>query len=292
MTTRPDKAEHAGEGTEIADLPTGPVEYRLTGGGESTVVVLHGGHMRAGLRLGEDVFAEGRSVLIPSRPGYGRTPLEVGASPAAFADVTARLCERLGLRRIEAVVGVSAGGPTAAALASRHPHLVRRVVLECAVGPLPWPDRRTRLVGRVVFAPGVETVTWTAVRALLRIAPATGLRTLLGGLSNRPPAEVFAALDDDRRAGLAEVHSRMRSGRGFRNDLRTCSGSVPSFEQPCLVVAARGDGAVPMAQALAWVRALPNAELLISDADSHLLWFDADYPLVADRIRRFLGAGA
>ena len=37
-------------------------------------VVLHGGHMHAGIALGKDVFANlGCSMLVASRPGYGRT---------------------------------------------------------------------------------------------------------------------------------------------------------------------------------------------------------------------------
>jgi dipeptidyl aminopeptidase/acylaminoacyl peptidase len=56
----------------VASLPAGPVEYRLEGDGPRTVVVFHGGHMRAGLALGENVFADaGCAVLAPSRPGYG-----------------------------------------------------------------------------------------------------------------------------------------------------------------------------------------------------------------------------
>jgi hypothetical protein len=42
------------------------------------VVIFHGGHVRAGLALGEEVFAEaGYTLLVPSRPGYGRTPLSL-----------------------------------------------------------------------------------------------------------------------------------------------------------------------------------------------------------------------
>jgi hypothetical protein len=83
--------------TSTARLAAGAVEYRLDGIGPQTVVVFHGGHMRAGLALGEEVFiASGHRVLIPSRPGYGRTPLATGITPAAFADVTAELCGDLG----------------------------------------------------------------------------------------------------------------------------------------------------------------------------------------------------
>ncbi|MFD0533267.1 hypothetical protein ACFQY7_05205 [Actinomadura luteofluorescens] len=60
--------------TTVIDLPSGPVEYRLEERGPRVVLMLHGGHMRAGLPLGEETFADaGCTVLAVSRPGYGRT---------------------------------------------------------------------------------------------------------------------------------------------------------------------------------------------------------------------------
>lgn len=58
--------------TTIACLLAGQVEYRLDRRGDAVVVGFHGGHMRAGLALGEEVFAAaGCTALVPSRPGYG-----------------------------------------------------------------------------------------------------------------------------------------------------------------------------------------------------------------------------
>ncbi|GAA3012454.1 alpha/beta fold hydrolase [Streptosporangium longisporum] len=147
--------------TTTARLAEGVVEYRLEGDGPRTVVIFHGGHMRAGLALGEEVFtASGHRVLALSRPGYGRTPLTTATTPAAFADLTARLCHEPGVERVAAAVGVSAGGRTALTMAARHPHLVERVILQSAVAFVPWPDRRTRLAGRLVFNARAEAITW------------------------------------------------------------------------------------------------------------------------------------
>src|SRR5947207_15950443 len=67
--------------TAVACLPAGQVVYRLDRRGEAVVMVFHGGHVRAGLALGEEVFADaGCTLLAPSRPGYGRTPLSTGSS--------------------------------------------------------------------------------------------------------------------------------------------------------------------------------------------------------------------
>ncbi|PSK88937.1 pimeloyl-ACP methyl ester carboxylesterase [Murinocardiopsis flavida] len=280
-----------------SDLPTttvflgaGPIEYRLERRDAPVVVVLHGGHMRAGLPVGEDAFAA-HTVLAVSRPGYGRTPITTGTTPEGFADAVRELGGRLGIDHVAAVAGTSGGGPTALALAARHPGFVRRIVLESAVGLLPWPDPRTRAAGRIVFDPDVERMTWAATRLLMRLAPGIGLRAMLGSLSTEPAGEVLARLDGGQRAALAALFGGMRSGRGFRNDLRRGTHVLrPVPAQPTLVVATRKDGAVPFAQAESLVAALPDAELVESRADTHLVWFGADYPEIAARIGAFLAA--
>jgi len=66
--------------------------------------------MRAGLNLGEELFdAAGHTVLVPLRPGYGRTPLSTGTSVEQYTDVVRALCAHLGIARIAAVVASSAG---------------------------------------------------------------------------------------------------------------------------------------------------------------------------------------
>jgi pimeloyl-ACP methyl ester carboxylesterase len=278
--------------TIIARLAAGVVEYRLDGEGPQVVVVFHGGHMRAGVALGEEVFtASGYRVLAPSRPGYGRTPVTTGTTSAAFADATADLCRHLGVERVAAVVGVSAGGRTALTLAARHPQLVDRVILQSAVGFLPWPDRRTRLAGRVVFNAGVEAVTWAAVHLLMRAAPRTGLRLLLRDLSTRPVGQVVAALSEHDRAELVALFGLLRSGAGFLNDMLPVPDCAGQVIQPALVIASRTDRSVPFAHAESLTAALPRAELVESQADGHMIWFGPDYPAIATRIRDFLAPG-
>lgn len=198
------------------------------------------------------------------------------------------LCGHLGITRVAAVVGISAGGPTAMATAARHPDLVRRVILQSAVGPIPWPDARTRLAARVAFAPSTERTTWSAVRAIMRTAPDAGLRMLLGDLAALPARQVVAALSTEERGMLIELFSRMRSGRGFRNDLAVVRDDLAEVAQPTLVIASRNDGSVPFAHAEALAAMLPHGDLLESNADSHFIWLGRDWPAISGEIRGFL----
>jgi pimeloyl-ACP methyl ester carboxylesterase len=275
--------------TAMMDLDAGRVEYRLDRRGPACVLLLHGGHMYAGLALGEELFAElGYTVLVPSRPGYGRTPLRTGTSPAGFADAVAELCGRLGIQQLAAVVGVSAGGPTAVTMAARHPRLVQRLLLLGAVGFGPYPDRRTHLGAYVVFNAATERLTWAGMRIMLRLAPAVGLRLLLRGVSTLPPRELLAGLSDQHRATLLRLFGRMRSGRGFLNDLRGAADVTAQVTQPALIIASRKDGGVPFTHAETLAASLPHAELVESGASSHFIWFGEDYPAIAETIRRFL----
>lgn len=275
--------------TAVACLPAGQVEYRLDRRGEAVVVVFHGGHVRAGLALGEEVFAAaGCTLLAPSRPGYGRTPLSTGRSVEGYTDVARALCADLGITRVTAVVGVSGGGPTAATMAARHADLVERLILVSAVGWLPYPDRRTRLGAHVVFAAGTEAVTWAGIHALARRAPDVCLRLMMSGLSTRPVGEVLAALRAEDRDQLLALFAQMRSGRGFLNDLRPTPDVTARIDQPTLVIATRTDGGVPFAHAQSLASTIRNAQLVESRAHTHCVWLGPDWPAIAERIRLFL----
>ena len=278
--------------TTMAHLPTGPVEYRLERRGEAVVVVFHGGHVRAGLALGEDVFAEnGCTLLVPSRPGYGRTPLSTGGSVEGFTDVVRALCANLGITHITAVVGISGGGPSAATMAARHVDLVERLILISAVGWLPYPDRRTRLGAHVVFAARTEAVTWAGIRAFARMAPEVVLRLMLSSLSTRPVGEVMAALRAEDRELLLTLFAGMRSGRGFGNDLRPTPDVSGRVDQPTLVIATRTDGGVPFAHAQSLASTIRNAQLVESRAPTHLVWLGPDWPMIARTHPRLPGPG-
>jgi pimeloyl-ACP methyl ester carboxylesterase len=277
--------------TAVARLNAGRIEYRLDRRGDVVVVVFHGGHVRAGLALGEDIFAAaGCTVLVPSRPGYGGTPLSTGTSVERYTEVVRELCAHLGIVRINAVVGISGGGPTAATMAARHADLVERLILISAVGWLPYPDRRIRLGAHLVFAATTEHITWAAVHALTRLAPDVCLRTMLRSLSTQPVDEVVAALSGEDREMLLTLFGQMRSGRGFLNDLRPTPDVTGQVTQPTLVIATRTDGGVPFAHAQSLTNAIQYAELVESRAHSHFVWLGPDWPAIAVRILAFLDA--
>jgi pimeloyl-ACP methyl ester carboxylesterase len=94
--------------------------------------------------------ARGVTLLSVDRPGYGRSdPVRTGqwATVAAAADEIAVVLEGLHVDQI-GVVGWSAGGRIALALAARHQELVDRVVVMATPAPddeVPWIDPEQRV---------------------------------------------------------------------------------------------------------------------------------------------------
>jgi pimeloyl-ACP methyl ester carboxylesterase len=165
--------------------------------------------------VGRSLAARGHRVIAMSRFGYLRTPLPNDASAPAQADAHACLLDALGLERA-AVIGVSAGAPSALQLAVRHPERVSALVLLVPAAYVP----RAGGAAPVRTPPGTRQLFETALRsdflfwAIRRAAP----RLMVRGVLGTPPqlveqadtaerARINAMLDEilpvtDRRLGL------------------------------------------------------------------------------------------
>jgi pimeloyl-ACP methyl ester carboxylesterase len=277
--------------TRLAATPSGLVEYRLTGAGSRTVLVLHGGHLSAAVPLGErDLLDLGLRILAVSRPGYGRTPVITATTRTGFGDVVAQLCRYLGIDRLAAVVGMSHGGPAAVALAAGHPELVERLILESAVSSLPWPGRATRVGAHLAFSSRTAPLTWRLTGALARQAPGVFLRIMLRALSTGSGSRVLADLSLADRAEVLALFRSMRASHGFLHDLR--EPVDPSLEArvrcPTLIIASPWDSQVTPRHAEHLRRHVRGATLIWSHAPSHLIWFGASARERTEPLKGFL----
>jgi pimeloyl-ACP methyl ester carboxylesterase len=96
-----------------------------------------------------ETAARNVTLLAVDRPGYGRSdPIQSGrwSTVGCAADDIAAVLDSLGVGRV-GVVGWSAGGRVALALAARRPDLVERVVVAATPAPdeeVPWIDSEQR----------------------------------------------------------------------------------------------------------------------------------------------------
>jgi pimeloyl-ACP methyl ester carboxylesterase len=246
----------------------GPVEVARAGAGPA-VILLHGmpGDYRQAGALARDLAGR-HEVLLPSRPGYGATPLASGRGIADQADLAVALLDALALPDA-AVVGISGGGPAAYAFATRHPRRCRALVLCCAVAPPVLTVPRALRVLDVV--PGLWELG--ARRAARRLAAvhADPTRSHAASLAELGPAERVAASDpqvrDDIRTFQRQRAEVLTSIAGLRNDYRQlraarAAGATPwpaGVRVPALVLHGADDTVVPVEHGAWYAAAIPGA---------------------------------
>src|SRR5512133_2696258 len=118
--------------SQIAKTSQGPIEYVLIGKGPA-MLVCHGTSEDCNsIHAFESLVAQGFSLLLPSRPGYGSTPLDVGRTNGQAAEALIALLDHLNIETCS-VIAVSGGGPTGIALSAHFPRRVKHLVLMAAV---------------------------------------------------------------------------------------------------------------------------------------------------------------
>lgn len=263
-------------GTMVAATAAGPIEYTDTGSGP-VVLLLHGACSTGRERVVHPPLARaGFRLVIPSRPGHGRTPLMVDATPARAADAMAALLAAIGIERAM-VVAVSTGAPTGANLAARHPGLVSGLVLESALIAPPS--------GEILPCHGLRG---KLLRLAATIAPRLAAARLLAATTTRPGSSGLL-----RRADLEAV-------RRFCSDRDPQAGSLAdrshtiedavlaSIRAPTLLVHGRGDRAAPFSGAERAHALIPRSRLFAAEAAGHLLWLGPAAEQTTQRVIAFL----
>lgn len=254
-------------------IPTvvGPVEAAVCGAGPA-VVLVHGspGSWRQLVPLAEDLAAD-HTVVLPSRPGYGVTPLSAGRRPDEQALTIAAVLDALAVERA-VVVGVSGGGPSATAFAARHRERTAGLVLCC---PLASDRFTVPRAMRIALLPGVGEVLTTMARWHRRrqlADPVTRERMILKEFA---PGELDS-VDDAMRADVERFfrsHLDAPPGLdGFRNDLAQVRARVPiagPVRVPTLVMHGDADTVVPVDHGRAYADAIPGAELDVLTGAGH-----------------------
>ncbi|MEY2567495.1 MAG: hypothetical protein QOE35_2024 [Actinomycetota bacterium] len=254
-------------------MPTaaGPIEAAVVGAGPA-VLLVHGtpGSWRQ-LEPLADALMAGHTAVLVSRPGYGATPLGAGRTPDDQADAYAALLDAMAFDRV-AVVGVSGGGPSAAAFAARHPDRTAALVLCCPLAVDRFP---VGLAMRVAALPGVGEMLTALMRTRRRrtLSDPTALEKLMR--SELSPAEADG-LDDDMRAAMVRFYRSHLDAppglAGFRNDLaqvRAGHRLVGDVTALTLVLHGDADTVVPVEHGRAYADAIAGSTFEVLAGASH-----------------------
>ncbi len=234
------------QGSALITTRCGPIEVQQAGAGVPLLVVhgSGGGHDQ-GMAFAGALAQHGVHVIAMSRFGYLRTPMPTDASAAAQADAHVCLLDALGIRRA-AVMGGSAGAPSALQMAIRHPDRVSALIL---LAPLTYkpptqvdsaPSMPAWVESAMMQLLGSDFLFWTALHIardqLTKVVLATPPELLLVA-SPQERARVNAMLDH-----ILPVSSR---AGGLRSDTAVGKHLVPaplaSVHVPALIVSARDD---------------------------------------------------
>ena len=279
----------AAQGSVLIGTRCGAIEYQEAGAG-APLLMVHGsggGHDQ-GMAFAGTLAQQGIRVIAMSRFGYLRTPMPADASPAAQADAHVCLLDALGIGRA-AVMGGSAGGPSAMQMAIRHPERVRALVL---MVPLAWkPDTLT--ASAPTLPPFVETMLMNLVSSdFLFWAGLHVARDQLIKLVLATPPEQVAAASPQEQARVNDMLDHIlpvsARGAGLRSDsaLGKSLGryALESIRAPTLLVSARDDGYGTYASAQYTASQIGGAKFLGFDHGGHT-WVGHDDEVRAEILK-------
>ena len=232
--------------SRMVQTPCGLIEYQEVGTGVSLLSVHgSGGGYDQGMAFARPLARRGVRVIAMSRFGYLRTPMPSDASAAAQADAHVCLLDALGISQA-AVLGGSAGAPSALEMAIRHPDRTRALIL---LVPLAYKPP-TQAASARAMPSWVETAMMSVIESdflfwsALHVArdPMIGsvLATLPDIVAQASPAEqarVKAMLDN-----ILPVSAR---AAGLRSDTaaskRLTLAALGSVRAPTLIISTRDD---------------------------------------------------
>jgi pimeloyl-ACP methyl ester carboxylesterase len=187
-------ARSAGVGTlceldRVFNLPDRrPIGYREYGAADGMpVLALHGtpGSRLKYARAEDAAHTMGLRLICPDRWGYGLTMPPARPALAGYAEDMERFADGLALETLS-VIGISGGGPFAAALAARLGGRVKALALVSPVGPIAGTPAAWRLdpLHALCFRalpplPGVISLAFRAFRRLLEREDGAALRVAM-----------------------------------------------------------------------------------------------------------------
>ncbi len=255
------------------------VALEVVGDQDATpVLVCHG---LADSRLAAQWFGQsakqlGLCLIAPDRPGTGGTDRRWLNQVADWSQDATLILDEL---RIEsaAVLGISGGGPFAAACAAQIPGRVRSLMLVGALGLPDWPTRG--------MAPGEQLSLSLARRApefggwsldrlaaLARRWPQAFLRL---AATAQPDADIRALRDPGMRESFltSYIEAFRRGSFGVAQDLRVLTRpwgfDLRSIKTPTWVRHGDADTTVPVEHARRYADAIPAAQLEIYPGHGH-----------------------
>ncbi len=268
---RSDKLTALRSQSQLIETSKGSVEYRMWGDEGPVVLFLHG------TPGGYDQYTDVRSeftrrfrVLVPSRPGYLRTPIEVGRTPEDQADAYVALLDALRIDSI-VVMGASGGAPSTLTFAAKYPERTRAVIALVALSqPEEEEEESSGWMARLFQT---DFGTWL----LMEVVLSNPERVVSFVIPD--PGNQARVLNDPKTVERLETLVESISLPSLRqdgtdNDRTQNSGlnlPVESIQSPTLIIHGTADTNVAYQQSKELAERIPGSELFTIDGGDHFI---------------------
>ena len=262
----------------MLETERGPIQVAREGDGPK-VMSIHGspGGFDQGLVWARQLRDGGRELIAPSRPGYLRTLLDSGRSPAQQADLYAAMLDALHIDKVT-VLGISSGGPSAVHFAARHPSRTNALLLDAAV-LLPFAPASNE-IERAILESG--TGIWLSCQIAKRwpkLTAALVVDTLSAGLDKdrKRDAVDWITSDPARLHNIVDLPTSLAPRRfretGQRNDESNETNLDPlpfaEITAPTLIAQGTNDVFPLIDHATNAADKMPGAELMLVEEGHH-----------------------
>jgi 2-hydroxy-6-oxonona-2,4-dienedioate hydrolase len=252
--------------SQIAETSVGTIEYKIYGDKGPVILLMHG--TPGGYDQGAPI--EGYRLLSGSRPGYLRTPLQVGKTPAEQAQAVSALLESLNIEKV-CVWGASGGGPSAISFAALFPEKTSALFLLMAVSQSwePYEEKPSFMQS--------DFLTW-AIGSLMQNDSI--LKAALKTLIPNPNTRQLILRDHEKIEKLKGLlwttwppSKRYLGELNDINQFKSLALPASKIRIPTLIIHGSEDINAPVSQSKKLAEQIPDSKLVILDGVDHMGFF-------------------
>jgi pimeloyl-ACP methyl ester carboxylesterase len=266
--------EHLRAGSQIAKTRRGEIEYAVAGEGVPLLRIhgTPGGYDQSiASAISRPESIAGFKMIAISRPGYLRTPLQSGVTPADQADLYAALLDELNIKTT-IVYGVSGGAPSALQFALKYPQRTLGLVLV-----VPYletaPSDEGRVAPESAFSMRLQDFAfWLGVEFMSEAVASRVMPSMMSGFESTDPIQMAMM----REIGTGFIHAGLRAP-GRANDMKQFemlgieTWLLEVMRVPTLILHGTKDENAPYGASKAAAARIPTAELVTFEGADHLM---------------------
>ena len=256
--------------SKIAETKLGPIEYKIIGDKGPILMSIHGspgGHDQN--IISSDAFR----ILILSRPGYLRTPLGVGQTPAEQATAYSELLDALGIQKV-VVMGISGGGPSSMEFAAKFPEKTLGLIAFEAVSYS--EDYANKFPDDESMMNGSDFSMWAGLYSMSFLGTKKKAAMMLPNPKNRIRLTSNPKNVAKLKSMEWSIWPMSLRREGVVNDYQQFANLSIPFEKinaPTLAIHGNEDINVDLAHARELIQKVQGSELRIIDEGDHMMMF-------------------